>query len=173
MIIIPSGFSSKYFMREADRWGLAGSGILYYCPADNTILLLRRSDLVEDPGVWGIPGGAIMGTDEYYDEEEESPEYSQDELIDSAFSEAEEELGHFPEHEEVGESYTTHNKNFAYTTFLVMVNINQKEAISNNIELNWEHSEAEWFRADRLPEDIHPGVVSAVKNLILRQPVPS
>ena len=77
----------------AERWGLAGSGVLYYCPEDNTILLLLRSNEVEDPGIWGIPGGAVKGTEGYHSEETESPEFDEETLQDSALTEVEEEIG--------------------------------------------------------------------------------
>jgi len=151
------------------RWGLAGSGVMYFCPDDNTVLLLRRSQEVEDPDIWSIPGGAMKGTDADYDDDVESPEFSEDELRDSAYSEVQQEMGHLPKHDREEGSHTTTDNNFNYTTFLSVVSPQQKAWINQKLKLNWENEEAGWFDADRLPEDIHPGVISAIENLILSQ----
>lgn len=129
---------------------------------------------MEDAGVWGIPGGAVKSgrtdergvEDEWYDEGEEAPEYSEEELRDTAFTETEEELGHLPEHDQEQGSHTTVNNNFPYTTFLAIVTPQQKNAISRNIQLNWESDRYDWFRIDFLPENIHPGVEVAINQLI-------
>ena len=41
------------------RWGRAGSGILFVCPEDGSILLFERSYDVLEPKTWGIVGGRI------------------------------------------------------------------------------------------------------------------
>lgn len=173
MRIFPNGIEKKpliyivsEFNKKSDRWGLAGAGVLYFCPEDNTILLLHRSNQVEDPNTWGIPGGAVKGTEGYWEEEDESPEYSEEKLRDSAFSEVSEELGHFPEYDKEEGRHTTINNNFHYTTFLVIVNLQQKGTISRNIQLNWENDGFDWFRIDFLPENVHSGVEAAIQNLI-------
>ena len=162
-------------VRTAARWGLAGAGTLYYCPSDNTILLLERSKNVEDPGLWGIPGGAVKSgrtdvngvEDEWYGNDKNAPEYSEDELRDAAYSETEEEMGHMPEYDREEGNYTTVNNNFPYTTFLYSVTPQQKQSISRNIKLNWESDNFGWFKVNILPENIHPGVITAVQQLIL------
>jgi 8-oxo-dGTP pyrophosphatase MutT (NUDIX family) len=163
MRILPTGRERRTI--TAARWGLAGSGVLYYCPSDNTVLLLERSENVEDPGLWGIPGGAVG--DGSYSDDVDSPDFPEDVLRDRAFTEAEEELGHLPEHDREEGSHTVRNNKFPYTTFLAVVTPQQKMAISRNIQLNWESNDFQWFRADFLPENIHPGVVAAVNQLIL------
>lgn len=165
MRIFATGTERKPMTRMAARWGLAGAGTLYYCPQDNTVLLLERSSRVEDPGMWGIPGGAVQ--EGYYEEGQDSPEYPEEVLRDVAFGETEEELGHLPDHDKEDGRHTTVNNKFPYTTFLLVVTQQQKLQISRNIQLNWENDNFEWFRVDFLPENIHPGVISAVKNLIL------
>lgn len=162
-------------VRTAARWGLAGAGTLYYCPYDNTILLLERSKEVEDPGMWGIPGGAVKSgkrdargyEDEWCKEGDIAPDYSEDQLRDSAYTETHEELGHVPEHDKEEGHYTNVKNNFPFTTFLYSVTTQQKQAISRNISLNWESDSFGWFRLDMLPENIHPGVGIAVQQLIL------
>ena len=147
----------------ASKWGKAGSGVLYYCQEDKTVLLLKRSQEVEDPEVWGIPGGAIKGTEGMYDDEELNiKEFNENDVRSSANAETEEELGHIPEHiEELGK-VTTMSGNFAYTTFIMAVTQEQKQAISKNAQLNWESSELGWFPMSNLPKKTHPGVTEAI-----------
>jgi len=40
-----------------NHWGRAGAGVLF--TTGTQILLLKRSSWVDQPGTWGIPGGAI------------------------------------------------------------------------------------------------------------------
>jgi len=152
--------------RKSSRWGLAGSGVLYYCPYDKTVLLLKRSDQVEDPGIWGIAGGAVKGTEDFYDDDIEAPDFSEEDLRSSAYTEVDEEMGHVPEYEKEEGSHTTVNNNFKYTTFLAIVNKQQKNDINEKINLNWESNDYQWYNINRLPKDIHPGVISAIQNLI-------
>ena len=49
----------------------------------------------------------------------------------------------------------------------MIVNSEQKKQISRQIQLNWESNDFNWFRIDFLPENIHPGVISAIQQLIL------
>jgi len=159
------------------RWGLAGAGTLYYCPEDDSVLLLKRSSQVEDPGMWGIPGGAVKSgrtdvegiEDEWYENEDVAPDYSEEELRGAAMDETEEELGYIPEHDSADDYHTTVNNNFPYTTFLMVVTSQQKTMISRNIRLNWESDEDRWFGLKFLPRNIHPGVIAAIQQLILNK----
>jgi 8-oxo-dGTP pyrophosphatase MutT (NUDIX family) len=175
MRIFATGFQKQYHTAStSQRWGLAGAGVLYYCPSDNTILLLLRSKDVESSGLWGIPGGAVKsgrkdarGRDnEWVDQETEAPDFSEDELRDTAYGETSEELGHLPKHEKEEGSYKWVNDNFPYTTFFATVSPQQKIDISRKIRLNWENDDYEWFRIDFLPENVHPGVEVAVNQLL-------
>jgi 8-oxo-dGTP pyrophosphatase MutT (NUDIX family) len=176
--IFATGFQRRpQLCKEAARWGLAGAGMLYYCPYDQTVLLLQRSREVEDPGLWGIPGGAVKSgrrdyrgvETEWVDENEDAVQYPEEVLRDTAHGESNEELGHTPEFEEEQGNHTTTHNNFNYTTFLVTVSLQQKRQISRNIQLNWENDDFEWFRVDNLPENIHPGVVTAIEQLIYQR----
>jgi predicted nucleotidyltransferase/8-oxo-dGTP pyrophosphatase MutT (NUDIX family) len=149
----------------ATTWGTAGSGVMYHCPDDGTILLLKRSSETYDPGMWGIPGGAVKGTEGHVeDEEREGVEFDEDTLRDSAHSEVGEEMGHNPDGTPAG-SVTIPFGNFKYTTFRMDVTADQKATIERNIRLNWESDEHGWFPLSRLPRGTHPGVVAAVKML--------
>lgn len=147
-------------------WGRAGSGTLFYCPDDQTVLLLKRSALVEDPGLWGIPGGAVKGSEGFMDDEDrEDVSYGEEELQNSAQAETEEEMGCSPEGAPTG-SVTLSFGNFRYTTFRIDVNSEQKQNINSSISLNWESDEYQWFPLNRLPASIHPGVKEAMEKLI-------
>lgn len=41
------------------RWGARGAGILVAACDTGRVLLLKRSDAVNEPGTWGTPGGKI------------------------------------------------------------------------------------------------------------------
>jgi len=40
-------------------WGSRAAGILPICPKTKRIMLVKRSEMVNEPGTWGIPGGQI------------------------------------------------------------------------------------------------------------------
>lgn len=155
--------SKEKLIKEAEYWGSSGSGVLYVCPEDNTGLLLLRSDAVEEPGVWGIPGGAV-GMEDYFNPEDidisDHPEDYEARL--SAEKEVEEEIGHLPKAgTEIGKT-VFRDEGFMYTTYIIGLTKEQKERISQNIVLNWESDSYGWFSLDRLPEDVHHGVAYAV-----------
>jgi len=153
-------------VKTAETWGRAGSGILFYCPDDATILLLMRSDEVLDPGLWGIPGGALKGTEDIYEDEDldEEEKFEEGDLWNSACEETTEEIGFPPPGTRTGAS-TSNYGNFAYTTFLVEVGIMEKTEMSKKITLNWENDDFRWFPVVNPPSGLHPGVRDALARL--------
>lgn len=148
-------------------WGKAGSGILYYCPQDDTAMLLLRSPDVEDPNVWGIPGGALKGTEGFFNSEnleDISPE--ENELKSSAEKEVQEEIGFLPSTDKELGSITMSSGGFNYTTFIVAISMEEKERIIASSKLNWESSNLKFFKLDSMPNDIHYGV----RNVLERHP---
>ena len=142
-------------------WGSAGSGILYVWAADTPdpiVLLLERSADVQDPFVWGIPGGAVP-RDPYTGERMDKYE--------SALKETAEELGALPPG---GDSfpydeYVFHapgGSGFTFTTYLVDLSqaISMDDLGTYEPMLNWENTDYEWYPVDvALDEvDLHPGV---------------
>jgi len=142
-------------------WGSAGSGILYVWAADTPdpiVLLLERSADVQDPFVWGIPGGAVP-RDPYTGERMDKYE--------SALKETAEELGALPPG---GDSfpydeYVFHapgGSGFTFTTYLVDLSqaISMDDLGTYEPMLNWENTDYEWYPVDvALNEvDLHPGV---------------
>jgi len=118
----------------------SGSGILLYCPADDTIFLMLRSAECSEPGTWAIPGG---GT-----EPGESP-------IHSALREFDEEAGGLPNVEPL-DTVEYVDGDFTYTTFVFSVEPGDKRRFVPH--LNSEHTEADWFDVNQLPEPLHFGI---------------
>ena len=143
------------------RWGKAGSGILFVC--GDEVLLLLRSQAVLEPNTWGIPGGAIQGTEGmFHDNEERELDYSEHTLT-NAIKETEEELGGFPD--EVWKEHSPcifQSGNFTYTTHVLEL---EPHVVDNwDITLNWENDNAVWLPKNELPENIHYGVRYLVDN---------
>jgi len=130
------------------KWGSSASGLLI--TDGDRVLLLKRSDSVRDPGLWGIPGGAIPVNDEGVSKDAE----------ESALQETREEIGIVPSGNIIGS--TEHNNNsFVYTTFYLKVSAEELSSISP--VLNWEHTDWRVVSFDQLKElDVHPGVIRAI-----------
>lgn len=141
-------------------WGHQGAGVLL--TTGRQIFLLRRSDEVLDPGVWGVPGGAVRLDDETGESED---------LIEAAMNEVEEEAG--LDIRGVGELvgstvFAAPRGSFRYTTFIIRV----PEAWARRSQpvINWESDAWAWVSKaglDRYP--LHPGVaftLNQAKNLV-------
>lgn len=130
---------------ETGRWGNAGSGCLF--TTGEHILLLKRSPYVEEPGTWGLPGGAV-------------PETASGGLKDtlaSALKETREELGVVPSHYVV-DHYVYREPGFSYTTFIC-----RASQETNNFYLNWENTDWGWFGDTELDSlNLHFGVVEVL-----------
>lgn len=128
------------------KWGRAGSGLLF--TTGETILLLKRSGSVEQPGTWGIPGGAIPEED--------------GKLMDaltSARKEAGEEGGSLPKHKIV-DKYVFRDGSFTFTTFVARVD-RQFTPL-----LNWESDAYDWVSRDEVHKlRLHPGVTELLKHV--------
>lgn len=134
---------SFHFENGNKYWGKQGSGILIVCLEDKTALLLKRSDNVEQPGTWGIAGGAI------------APDEDTDR---GAKREAQEELGSLPKLDDLLDVVKYLDGNFTYTTYVYSISLKEKREWSPKIQLNWENSAAKWFPLDALPGNLHFGV---------------
>ena len=131
-------------------WGHQGAGVLL--TTGRQILLLRRSDEVLDPGVWGVPGGAVRVDEETGESED---------LLEAALNEVLEEAG--LDIQGVGEVvgstvFTAPKGSFRYTTFIIRVP--ESWARSSKPVLNWESDAWAWVSRDGLSRyPLHPGVV--------------
>jgi len=135
------GFVGKY-------WGSAASGIMI--TDGERILLLKRSPYVENPGLWGISGGAIP---------RDSNGGGRDPK-ESAIHEAEEEIGGIPSGRFV-DNYVFKDGSFTFTTFLLEVTADVMGSISPT--LNWEHTDWKIVDLDEVSSlDVHPGVLLAL-----------
>jgi len=159
----------SWYKKAAQFWGKSGSGMLYVCLEDQTMLLVLRSNEVEDPGTWGIPGGAIVGTEGMHDSSE-GENFDIETSRYSAELEAEEELGCRPQ--PIKELGTTNYRfgNFNYVTFVVAVSSKEKKRLQTCISLNWENDKWDWFPINRPPAGLHFGVEHTVTEHQLFQP---
>ncbi len=136
---------------ETGRWGNQGSGILF--TTGERILLLQRSQSVEEPGTWGIPGGAVPQT---------SRGTFRDPYI-SAKQETREELGTLPIHQVV-DQYVYQEDRFRYTTYVAKVSAMTAHRFRPTF--NWENDDAGWFTRDELHDlDLHFGVVELLRHV--------
>jgi len=122
------------------------AGIMLF--REDEVLLLLRSGAVSEPGTWGIPGGLW--------EPGETP-------IETAHREASEETGGLPTHEVTGEFVLRDDPGRPYTIFVAWVD--PEASLGWSARLDREHEDWGWFRADRPPEPLHPGVELALEEL--------
>jgi len=145
-------------------WGKKASGMLFLCREDGTLLLLKRSRNVEDPGTWGVPGGAIGEGFSHIEHGEKDPENKT--FLESALKETQEELGTIPR---VGTLLGTTNfrdGDFTYRTYIYDIPLQEKERFSKQIVLNWENDYWTWFKFEDLPTNLHKGVIFALNQMI-------
>jgi 8-oxo-dGTP pyrophosphatase MutT (NUDIX family) len=133
------------------RWGNQGSGILF--TTGERILLLHRSSGVEEPGTWGIPGGAVPQT---------SKGTFRDPYV-SAKQETREELGTLPTHQVV-DQYVYQEDRFRYVTYVAKVSAMTARRFRPT--LNWENDDYGWFTQEELQSlDLHFGVVELLHHV--------
>ena len=129
---------------ESSAESKEGAGILFICNATGRVLLALRSRWVDEPGVWGIPGGGV--------EPGESP-------LEGALREVEEEIG-WDGNARIHHAHTFRGPNgFRYYNFVGMVNQEFDPAI------NWESEVAGWFHPNELPSPLHRGVEELMRRL--------
>lgn len=156
------------FKLATKYYGKKASGMLFVCLNDNTLFLTRRSKKVHNPGVWGIPGGAMAEEGEGFHEAEEhkDPDPPIKEFHESAQRETSEELRSLPKVKKLIDTATYRDGNFTYKTFIYEVSKKAKDDWNNDIVLNWENDKAMWFNFDELPENIHPGVKVVIQKYL-------
>ena len=148
----------------ASMWGQMGSGIMFR--HNGQILLQHRSSEVEESGQIGIPGGALAGTEGWYDSKSiPTPEIDDETLSllwNSALKEVEEELGGVPK---ISQEQVRHVinwiDNWPYVTFVVDLNSDQVDFIDRILEdggENWEAENHNWYPENERPDNLHHGV---------------
>lgn len=143
--MVPKERGTSHVSKGEDErfWGNRGAGILLIAKDTGRLLLVLRSQEVNEPGTWGIPGGAI-------DDEDESE-------VSAAKREAHEEVG-YRGNIEIHQSYIFKAAKFRYFNFIGIV--------PNEFtpRLDWENDEAEWFSLDELPSPLHFGLKALLQN---------
>ena len=124
------------------HWGSRGSGVLFVGPG-RRILLLRRSQDIHKPGLWGLPGGAVPV--------DRRGRYQED--WTSAKREVLEEAGYRLREKPLLVLRNVQDDGFVFTTFVVLVDK------VFPAQLSWEHDDSAWVtrqEAEELP--LHPGI---------------
>jgi len=130
-----------------DFWGSEGSGMLF--TTGEKILLLKRSGSVEQPGTWGVPGGAVPV----------SASGKGKDVKQSAIDESEEEMGRLPSYRIV-DKVVFSKGSFKYTTFIAETRDDHFRPL-----LNWENDTHEWVTEDELRNfRLHFGVEYILDN---------
>jgi 8-oxo-dGTP pyrophosphatase MutT (NUDIX family)/predicted GNAT family acetyltransferase len=144
-------------------WGKSASGLLILCLEDQTALLLKRANWVEQPGTWGNPGGAIGGG--YYDDNQDDNEEDDDIFEQNAHKETIEELGSLPNNMEYLETIEYKSGSFVYKTFVYNISKEEKERWTPLIDFtDGESTDAQWFSITNLPPNIHFGIKHIMNN---------
>lgn len=140
---IQAGLNTEILKLARDTKDTAnGSVVLFYCPEDSTVLLLKRSSKVNDGDTWGLPGGHVQ--------KDEIP-------AQAAMRELYEEMGFVPELTEIISSgYTEMNDKGKCVIFVAAIKKETKEDWEQKIKLNWEHDDYKWFKTSSIPEKLHP-----------------
>jgi 8-oxo-dGTP pyrophosphatase MutT (NUDIX family) len=132
-------------------WGRAGSGILLIAD-DDTALLTLRSMHVLQPNTWGVPGGAVSGTEGLHRSGGKRQfKFTYRRAWESAIRETEEELGYFPAQYRVIGYTEFEDGTFVFITFIVLVGQKEKRYITENTQLDpHEASRIAWIPMRKL-----------------------
>lgn len=151
--------ANKYYKLASEKDTDSGAGILFTCEEDGTVLLILRSSKVKHPNVWGVPGGGVRreGEDNIHETD-----------LEGAKREVVEELGSLPSSMEYVTTAVQEEKDFTYTTYVYNLTLKEKLNWTKNIKLNWENSQAKWFKKDQIPSNLHYGI-PALNNLLSEQ----
>ena len=153
------------FRHNPMRWGRAGAGIMFFC--EDEVLLTLRSERVAEPLTWGVSGGAI-GSDRWISTEDEDveQEFEIEDFWQGALQETSEEL--FGGEQLLDIKYFDYvvykEGNFTYYTFLVQ--IDDVERRSWNLQCNWECNDHRWFPSYALPYGLDNGLHFGVKYIV-------
>ena len=143
------------------HWGSRGVGVLL--TTGTHVLLTLRSPLVNDPGVWGVPGGAVR-----IDSVTGKPE----QLLQAAAKELEEETGLRLRasyiQERLQDSTLFRSGRFSFLTFVVRV---PASMMQRKLAINWESTQAAWVSEGDLGYlDLHPGVAFTIDTVEMENP---
>lgn len=130
---------------EGQFWGTSAAGVYIVAKDTGNILLMLRSQEVNEGGTWGIPGGAL-GIDDAgrMTHPNDTPE-------SALHREMDEEIG-FGGKMQLIKSLVFSHKDFRFHNYIGIV---EEEF---ECYLNWESDDYGWFAPDNLPSPLHPGV---------------
>lgn len=139
----PVSATAIYTDESGKFWGSQGAGAIFMAEDTGRILLQHRSEYVNEPGTWGVIGGAI--------DSGEDPKEAME-------REVQEETGyHGPMKSEL--LYTFKSGKFQYHNFLVTVPHEFEP------KHGWESQGHVWTTLDELPEPLHFGLKAALPSL--------
>lgn len=147
--LIENDQEHKDALLKTGFWGRAGAGCIFIAKDTGRILLNHRSRHVEQPGTWGVWGGAIDGR--------ESP-------VEAVKREAYEEAGVNPSDSQIIPIYVFHDKKsgFKYYNFIVLVSSEFDPDIP--AESRWETQGWDWFDFGDWPSPLHFGVIAILND---------
>jgi 8-oxo-dGTP pyrophosphatase MutT (NUDIX family) len=123
-------------------WGSRGAGIMPICPTTGNILLVLRGPQVNEPGTWGIPGGAIDGNESFGS---------------AAKRELQEELSYSGQ-VEIHPAFQFQKGTFTFQNFFGVV------PEEFEVQLDWENEDHGWFALNALPSPLHFGTKALLQN---------
>ena len=139
----------KRDLEQTGFWGKQGAGILFVSKKQKTILFNYRSRHVEQPGTWGVWGGAI--------DSRENP-------VDAAIREASEESGQNVSKSQIVPAYVFHDKTsgFKYHNFFAV--FDSEFTLNIPSEHAWETQGWGWFGLDDLPSPLQFGAKALLQD---------
>jgi len=158
---------NKWYKLASTYWGAAAAGCLFICLEDKTILLFERSDEVEQPGTWGVSGGAVKEKGELFLKTKDNKNNIEDNSFNStAIEETTEEAGSFPENAELVDYTDFTDKSFTFRTYIYNISLEEKNKWTPTIVLNWENNSCKWYNINNLPGNMHFGVKEKIGEII-------
>jgi len=157
-----------WYKTATEYWGAKGAGCLFLCREDQTILLFQRSMDVEQPGTWGITGGAVKTEeleDEFYQTTDEELEIEEEHYESTAVDETMEETGSFPNGGEQLLSFDFKDGSFTFRTHVFDLTLEEKNEWTPQIVLNWENDSFQWFPINGLPSNLHFGIITKIEDV--------
>ena len=124
-------------LAQTGYYGRAGAGAIIMAKSTGRILLPLRSQYVEQPGTWGVWGGAI--------DRGEDPAKAVRREVAEERGLPENQFGLIP-------LYVFQDKGFRYSNFLAIV------PEEFNPKLNWETQRATWLKVGQWPSPLHFGL---------------
>lgn len=134
----------KEALEETGFWGRRGAGAIIYARSTGRYLLQLRSNDVEQPGTWGVWGGAIDEGDEAED------------CVRAEVAQETRYRGPMDVHFVV--DYVDEGTGFRYSNFVAVV---EDEFVP---VLNWEGKDFGWFETGEWPEPMHFGLSFLLDN---------